>query len=106
MGQSGYWLAVVFVAAASVALAVAKVSAPLREASKVLWAWLWLTFGGAALLAALYLIALSSARSSGGLGGIVVSSAGMGVGYLLFAVAAFWGFGVSFRAWRALRPIQ
>jgi len=34
----------------------------------------------------------------------VASSAGMGMGYLLFAAAAFWGFGVSIRAWRAVRP--
>jgi len=40
MGQNGYWLAVVLVAIASVGLAAAKVSAPVREASQVLWAWL------------------------------------------------------------------
>lgn len=105
MGQNGYWLAVVLVAVASVALAVAKVSTPPREASQVLWAWLWLMFGGAALLAALYLVALSSARSEGGFGGIAVSSAGMGAGYLLFAAGAIGGFAVSIRAWRSLRRI-
>lgn len=63
-----------------------------------------LTFGGAALLAVLYLVSLGSARSAGGLTGVVASSAGMGMGYLLFAAAAFWGFGVSIRAWRAVRP--
>ena len=102
MGQSGYWLGVVLVAIASVGLAVAKVSAPVREASQVLWAWLWVTFGGAALLAVLYLVSLGSARSSGGLTGVVASSAGMGIGYLLFAGGAIAGLAVSVRAWRAL----
>jgi len=102
MGQSGYWLLVVLVAVASVGLAVAKVSAPVREASQVLWAWLWLTFGGAALLAVLYLISLGSAESSGGLTGVVASSAGVGIGYLLFAAGSIGGFAVSVRAWRAM----
>jgi hypothetical protein len=105
MGYSGYWLGVVLVAIASVGLAAAKVSAPAREASKALWAWLWITFGVALLLAALYLLALSSARTSGGLIGMAVSSAGMGVGYLLFAAGAIGGFVVSIRAWRALGPM-
>jgi hypothetical protein len=101
MGQNGYWVLVVLVAVVVIALAVAKLTSPGLESSRQLWAWLWVTFGIAVVVAAFLLVSFASASSQGGLTGVVAGSAGIGLGYLLYAVCAIGGLVVAFRAWRA-----
>ena len=101
MNQSGYWLLVIGVAVAAIVLAIVTISSPEREASRALWAWLWITFGGAVLLSALLLVSFASASSQGGLTGALAGSAGIGLGYLLYAAASVSGAVVALRAWRS-----